>query len=169
VFGVAWWNGPERQGLHYPRFQEEKQNTYGILFFLSLQYFHLAERPSASTRWRHQLLHGVSTLRNCAWLSTTQCRTITKTTCTESVEQYVVKLCFDALSSPLIRARCQGRAGTKGTAYTFITPEEDRFAGDLVKALTAAKTAVPPALKELADKFALKMKSGGVQLSLCPR
>jgi len=33
--------------------------------------------------------------------------------------------------------RC-GRAGNSGTAYTFITPEEEKFAPDLVKALEKA-------------------------------
>lgn len=45
-----------------------------------------------------------------------------------------------------------GRAGQKGTAYTFITPEQERFAGDIVKALTHSHTVVPEALQELADR-----------------
>jgi hypothetical protein len=30
---------------------------------------------------------------------------------------------------------CAGRAGAKGTAITFIAPEDERYAPDLVKAL----------------------------------
>ena len=32
-----------------------------------------------------------------------------------------------------------GRAGRKGTSYTFITPEDDAYAGDMIQALKMAK------------------------------
>ena len=44
-----------------------------------------------------------------------------------------------------------GRAGNKGDAYTFITPEQGKFAGDLIKALELSEQAVPPELVELAN------------------
>ncbi|KDO23957.1 hypothetical protein SPRG_10653 [Saprolegnia parasitica CBS 223.65] len=53
-----------------------------------------------------------------------------------------------------------GRAGRKGTAYTFISPQEDEYAPDLVKALETAKQAVPPELIALADGFKEKVKNG---------
>ncbi|KAG0223235.1 pre-mRNA processing RNA-helicase [Actinomortierella wolfii] len=53
-----------------------------------------------------------------------------------------------------------GRAGNKGVAYTFITPEQERFAPDIVKALTNSSVAVPPELQTLADGFLEKVKSG---------
>ncbi|KAF9952281.1 pre-mRNA processing RNA-helicase [Mortierella alpina] len=53
-----------------------------------------------------------------------------------------------------------GRAGNKGIAYTFITPEQERFAPDIAKALTNSSTPVPPELQTLVDSFHEKIKSG---------
>ncbi|KAF9304409.1 pre-mRNA processing RNA-helicase [Mortierella antarctica] len=53
-----------------------------------------------------------------------------------------------------------GRAGNKGVAYTFITPEQERFAPDIAKALTNSSTAVSPELQALVDSFNEKIKSG---------
>lgn len=53
-----------------------------------------------------------------------------------------------------------GRAGNKGTAYTFITPEQERFAPDIAKALTNSSRPVPPELQALVDSFHQKVKSG---------
>lgn len=79
-----------------------------------------------------------------------------------------------------------GRAGRSGTAYTFITPDQEAFAPDLVKALDrsarasavqdmsateskeiakrladeAASLAVPEDLRQLAESFVQKRKSG---------
>lgn len=40
-----------------------------------------------------------------------------------------------------------GRAGDLGTSYTFITPEEQQYAPDLVKALRTSKLDVPDDLR----------------------
>lgn len=81
-----------------------------------------------------------------------------------------------------------GRAGKSGTSYTFITPEQDSFASDLVKALElsarfiaeqeapigdkeaakkagdeAASEAVPEVLHKMANTFDLKRKAGIVK------
>ena len=53
-----------------------------------------------------------------------------------------------------------GRAGNKGTAVTFISQEEEKFAPDLVKAMTDAKQPVPGDLKTMADEYAKKKKEG---------
>ena len=53
-----------------------------------------------------------------------------------------------------------GRAGNKGIAYTFITPEQERFAPDIAKALTNSSRTVPPELQALVDSFHEKLKSG---------
>ena len=58
-----------------------------------------------------------------------------------------------------------GRAGNKGVAYTFITPEQERFAPDIAKALTASSTPVPPELQALVDSFHEKVKSGDAKQS----
>lgn len=53
-----------------------------------------------------------------------------------------------------------GRAGNKGTAVTFISPEEDQFAPDLVKALKESGAPVPADLAALAESFDKKKKAG---------
>ncbi|KAI9091557.1 ATP-dependent RNA helicase Prp11 [Phlyctochytrium arcticum] len=56
-----------------------------------------------------------------------------------------------------------GRAGQKGTAYTFITPDQDRFAVDILKALTMSEVPIPADLQNLADSFMEKVKTGAAQ------
>ena len=56
-----------------------------------------------------------------------------------------------------------GRAGAKGTAVTFLGPDEERFAPDLVKALKESGRAVPEDLAALAESFARKRKEGTAQ------
>lgn len=56
-----------------------------------------------------------------------------------------------------------GRAGQKGTAVTFIGPDEDRYAVDLVKALKESGRPVPQDLQAMAESFKQKLKDGTVQ------
>ncbi|KAF2667986.1 P-loop containing nucleoside triphosphate hydrolase protein [Microthyrium microscopicum] len=58
------------------------------------------------------------------------------------------------------RAGRTGRAGNKGTAVTFITEEQEKYAIDIRKALKQSGTEVPEALEALAKGFAEKVKSG---------
>lgn len=58
-----------------------------------------------------------------------------------------------------------GRAGNTGTAVTFITPEQDKYAVDLVKALQLSKQPIPEDLQKLNDDFRAKMKAGQVKAS----
>ncbi|MBL8999376.1 MAG: hypothetical protein JNL44_19120, partial [Gemmatimonadetes bacterium] len=58
-----------------------------------------------------------------------------------------------------------GRAGKKGTAYTFVTPQQDRFAPDIVKALKASGAGVPEPLSKLAQSFEEKVKAGKAQVA----
>jgi len=53
-----------------------------------------------------------------------------------------------------------GRAGATGVAYTFITPQQDKFAGDIIKALKESHQEVPSKLQELWDQFSNKVKEG---------
>ncbi|KCV69190.1 hypothetical protein H696_04600 [Fonticula alba] len=57
-----------------------------------------------------------------------------------------------------------GRAGTEGDAFTFITPEQDRFANDLVQALKRSGLEVPEPLQELYDSFMDKRRQGFAQI-----
>lgn len=56
-----------------------------------------------------------------------------------------------------------GRAGNKGTAITFIGPDEEKFAPDLVKALKQSGATVPQDLQAMAEEFTTKRKAGLVQ------
>tara|TARA_B110000977_G_scaffold185053_1_gene249485 strand:+ start:29058 stop:32429 length:3372 start_codon:yes stop_codon:yes gene_type:complete len=56
-----------------------------------------------------------------------------------------------------------GRAGNKGTAVTFISEEEEKFAPDLCKAMIDAKQVVPTDLKEMAERYNAKKKQGLVK------
>ncbi|KAG2698015.1 hypothetical protein I3760_07G131200 [Carya illinoinensis] len=53
-----------------------------------------------------------------------------------------------------------GRAGRKGSAITFISEEDARYAPDLVKALELSEQVVPDDLKALADSFMAKVNQG---------
>ncbi|KAG2501579.1 hypothetical protein HYH03_000084 [Edaphochlamys debaryana] len=56
-----------------------------------------------------------------------------------------------------------GRAGASGTAITFIGPDEERYAPDLVKALRESGAGVPQDLQTLAEGFHTKHKAGLVK------
>lgn len=53
-----------------------------------------------------------------------------------------------------------GRAGNSGTAITFITPDEEQYSPDLVKALKNAKVALPVKLEQLHNQFQAKLRQG---------
>eukprot|EP01138_Halocafeteria_seosinensis_P009376 gb/GECG01009581.1/.p1 GENE.gb/GECG01009581.1/~~gb/GECG01009581.1/.p1 ORF type:complete len:1041 (+),score=200.89 gb/GECG01009581.1/:1-3123(+) len=68
--------------------------------------------------------------------------------------------CPNHLEDYVHRVGRTGRAGKKGTAYTFITPEEAQYAPDLVKALRENKQDVPEELQKLANDHNQKVKKG---------
>ncbi|XP_062867669.1 probable ATP-dependent RNA helicase DDX46 isoform X2 [Trichomycterus rosablanca] len=59
------------------------------------------------------------------------------------------------------RAGRTGRAGNKGYAYTFITENQVRYAGDLIRALELSGSAVPPELEQLWASFKEQQKAEG--------
>ncbi|XP_072385016.1 probable ATP-dependent RNA helicase DDX46 [Diabrotica undecimpunctata] len=54
-----------------------------------------------------------------------------------------------------------GRAGNKGFAFTFITPEQARYAGDLIKAFELASVPVPESMRTLWENYKTKLESEG--------
>ncbi len=50
-----------------------------------------------------------------------------------------------------------GRAGNKGFAYTFITPDQQRASGDIIKAMELSETPVPTELQTLWDQYKTKL------------
>uniref|UniRef100_A0A8C3AB64 Probable ATP-dependent RNA helicase DDX46 n=1 Tax=Cyclopterus lumpus TaxID=8103 RepID=A0A8C3AB64_CYCLU len=59
------------------------------------------------------------------------------------------------------RAGRTGRAGNKGFAYTFITDDQVRYAGDIIKALELSSSPVPPELEQLWVTFKDQQKLEG--------
>ncbi|KAK5858862.1 hypothetical protein PBY51_002975 [Eleginops maclovinus] len=59
------------------------------------------------------------------------------------------------------RAGRTGRAGNKGFAYTFITDDQVRYAGDIIKALELSGSPVPPELEQLWASFKDQQKAEG--------
>ena len=53
-----------------------------------------------------------------------------------------------------------GRAGNKGTAVTFITPEQDRYSIGIFKAMKDSAQPIPEELQKLVDSFNEKVKLG---------
>ena len=60
-----------------------------------------------------------------------------------------------------------GRAGNKGFSYTFITPEQKRYAGHLIKALELSSEPVPPELKDMWDNYVKEMEAMGKKVKAC--
>ena len=56
-----------------------------------------------------------------------------------------------------------GRAGNKGTAYTFITDEECQFAADLIRALENSNNPVPDELRKLDEEYQQKVLDGEIE------
>ena len=55
-----------------------------------------------------------------------------------------------------------GRAGNDGTAWTFITPEEGQYAGEVIKAFEAQEIkAAPKQIVALWDKYKADRKAKG--------
>lgn len=57
-----------------------------------------------------------------------------------------------------------GRAGAKGTAITFIGPDEAQYSPDLVKALKESGAPIPQDLQAMAEEFLKSCKEGKAQL-----
>lgn len=53
-----------------------------------------------------------------------------------------------------------GRAGNKGTAITFITPEEDQYASEIIQALQLSNVDPPEELLRLQERFMVKVRRG---------
>jgi len=59
-----------------------------------------------------------------------------------------------------------GRAGNKGTAFTFLTPEQGRNAGDISKAFEVSKVEVPDDVKQLWEDFKADMELQGKKVRM---
>ncbi|CAG8211740.1 unnamed protein product [Penicillium olsonii] len=79
------------------------------------------------------------------------------------VKQLKLVVNYDApnhLEDYVHRAGRTGRAGNTGTAVTFLTEDQDRYANDIAKALWQSGQEVPEPVQKLVDSFQEKIKSG---------
>ena len=84
------------------------------------------------------------------------------------VKQLKLVVNYDApnhLEDYVHRAGRTGRAGNKGTAVTFITPDQERYSLDIAKALRQSGQEVPDELQKLVDTFIEKVKAGKEKVS----
>ncbi|WWC90123.1 pre-mRNA-processing ATP-dependent RNA helicase PRP5 [Kwoniella dendrophila CBS 6074] len=68
--------------------------------------------------------------------------------------------CPNHMEDYVHRAGRTGRAGNTGTCITFITPQQERFSVDIVRALEASKAFISDDLKQMSDNFLGKIKTG---------
>ncbi|XP_013115615.1 probable ATP-dependent RNA helicase DDX46 isoform X1 [Stomoxys calcitrans] len=54
-----------------------------------------------------------------------------------------------------------GRAGKKGSAWTFLTPEQGRYAGDIIRAFELSETPVPEDLQKLWNDYKASQEAEG--------
>ncbi|KIW67662.1 hypothetical protein PV04_06894 [Phialophora macrospora] len=79
------------------------------------------------------------------------------------VKQLKLVVNYDApnhLEDYVHRAGRTGRAGNTGTAVTFLTEEQERYAVDIAKALRQSGQPVPERVQKLVDGFMEKVKAG---------
>ena len=69
-------------------------------------------------------------------------------------------ICPDHLEDYIHRIGRTGRGGNKGTAITFITPAEEQYSIDLLKALEMAEINPPEDLIKLSQTYLGKVKKG---------
>lgn len=68
--------------------------------------------------------------------------------------------CPNHMEDYIHRVGRTGRAGSKGEAYTFITPDQDKYAGDIIEALHRSNVEIPEELNALELTFLEKVRTG---------
>ncbi|KAJ5794198.1 Helicase C-terminal [Penicillium paradoxum] len=79
------------------------------------------------------------------------------------VKQLKLVVNYDApnhLEDYVHRAGRTGRAGNTGTAVTFLTEEQERYAVDIAKALKQSGQEIPAPIQKMVDSWVEKVKSG---------
>ena len=87
------------------------------------------------------------------------------------VKQLKLVIQYDApnhMEDYVHRAGRTGRAGNKGTCVTFVTKEQDRYALDIYKALTASGADIPADFKALAECTFLSLSPRAAEFDAYP-
>ncbi|XP_063862560.1 probable ATP-dependent RNA helicase DDX46 isoform X5 [Scylla paramamosain] len=83
------------------------------------------------------------------------------------VKQLILVVNFDApnhYEDYVHRCGRTGRAGNKGWAYTFLTPDQPRYAAEIVRALEISENPIPPDLQKLYDEYKQKLEGEGKKI-----
>lgn len=113
------------------------RREYSLVFFCLLEY--RLTRDISSSLYSGDIPIVIATSVAARGLDVKQLRLVIQYDAPNHMEDYVH------------RAGRTGRAGQKGTCVTFVTPEQDRYALDIFKALVASSATIPVELKELAE------------------
>ncbi|PVU85548.1 hypothetical protein BB559_006956 [Furculomyces boomerangus] len=71
--------------------------------------------------------------------------------------------CPNHLEDYVHRVGRTGRAGNKGSAVTFITKDQGRYAIEIIKSLQSSGVSVPPEVQALADDFLEDVRMGNIK------
>jgi len=80
----------------------------------------------------------------------------------KSIRVVINYKCPDHMEDYIHRIGRTGRAGNQGTAYTFITRDEEHLAKDLLTALKASDQPIEPELIELDGEYMRKIREGEI-------
>ena len=108
------------------------------------------DRIDAISQFKSEQSHILISTSICArGLDVTHCELVINFRCPNHMEDYIHRI------------GRTGRAGKPGTAYTFISPDdEDHLASDIMKALELSGQVVPSELSELVRKYRYKKENG---------
>ena len=180
LYVAARRHRPVRQGQHHRRLQERQCQTTGGDVCCSPRTGRQAPYPGGQLRLS-QPLRG---LRPPMWvrtklkadlveilsLSFSLCKNESDKKCKEYMP-VKVKLNYPVIceiyllwwewfhNTRLSFGRRTGRAGNKGFAFTFITPEQERYAGDIIKALELSGASVNSDLEKLWNDYKERAKA----------
>ena len=108
------------------------------------------DRIDAISQFKNEQHHILISTSICArGLDVTHCELVINFRCPNHMEDYIHRI------------GRTGRAGKPGTAYTFISPDdEDHLASDIMKALELSGQTIPSELSELVRKYRYKKENG---------
>lgn len=80
---------------------------------------------------------------------------------TESLKKILLGCVHERISPLFYRCGRTGRAGNKGFAWTFLTHEQGRYSGDIIRALELSGGTVPDDLRSLWDTYKAAQEAEG--------
>lgn len=84
-----------------------------------------------------------------------------KIMCTGTVVKIAHLMSLYSINCFFGRCGRTGRAGKDGCAWTFLTPEQGRYAGDIIRALEQSGSKVPEDLQKLWESYKVAQEAEG--------